>query len=250
MGKKLLDESGFETKHNVNEKIYNKKKSELLKGKDTEYALSISNVLTSRQVFARNLARTKLFEVSLNVPGCVVECGSHRGNGLGLYYNLSSTLEPTNFNRKIISFDTYEGFPSTSEKDLDFAKKGQMSDVDFGFLKEAIEINELNRINGHIEKLIFVKGDANKTIPKFVKENPWLLVSLLYIDFDLYEPTITVLKHLLPLVPKGGVVAFDELAKKRWEGETAAFKELLDANKIKLQRFSFEPGISYFIMGE
>ena len=151
--------------------------------------------------------------------------------------------------KKVVTFQLCSS-KDTSKKDLDFAKKGQMSDVDFGFLKEAIEINELNRINGHIEKLIFVKGDANKTIPKFVKENPWLLVSLLYIDFDLYEPTITVLKHLLPLVPKGGVVAFDELAKKRWEGETAAFKELLDANKIKLQRFSFEPGISYFIMGE
>ena len=182
----MLDESGFETKHNENEKIYNQKKTELLKGKDAEYAISIANVLISRQAFSRNLARTKLFEISMNVPGCVVECGSHRGNGLGLYYNLSSTLEPTNFNRKIISFDTFEGFPSVSTKDLDFAKEGQMSDVDFNFLKEAVEINELNRVNGHIEKLMFVQGDANKTIPKFVEENPWLLVSLLYIDFDLY----------------------------------------------------------------
>ena len=36
--------------------------------------------------------------------------------------NLSSVLEPTNINRKIISFDTFKGFPSVSKKDRSFAK--------------------------------------------------------------------------------------------------------------------------------
>ena len=44
--------------------------------------------------------------------------------------------------------------------------------------------------------------------------------------------------YSLPLVSKGGVVAFDELAQKKWEGETVAFKECLDANKIRLRRFN------------
>ena len=96
----------------------------------------------------------------------------------------------------------------------------------------------------------FVVGDATETIPKFVEENPFLLVSLLYLDFDIYEPTKIALEFLLPLVPKGGVVAFDELAQKKWEGETVAFKEVLSANKIKLRRFSFEPHISYFVVGD
>ena len=54
----------------------------------------------------------------------------------------------------------------------------------------------------------------------------------------------------MPLVPKVGVVAFDELAMKKWEGETVAFKEVLSANEIKLRRFSFEPYLSYFIVGD
>jgi hypothetical protein len=137
-----------------------------------------------------------------------------------------------------------------SEKDLDFTKIGRLSDVDFEFLKTAFQINEYNRINGHVPKLDFVVGDATETIPKFVEENPFLLVSLLYLDFDIYEPTKIALEFLLPLVPKGGVVAFDELAQKKWEGETVAFKEVLSANKIKLRRFSFEPHISYFVVGD
>jgi len=238
------------TRLNIEEKKYHQQMEQLLKTKDAAFALSLSNVLNSRQTIARNLARTKLFELQLETQGSIVECGSHRGDGLGLFYQLSSVLEPTNINRKIISFDTFTGFPSVSEKDLDFAKIGRFSDVDFEFLKTAFQINEYNRINGHVPKLDFVVGDATETIPKFVEENPFLLVSLLYLDFDIYEPTKIALEFLLPLVPKGGVVAFDELAQKKWEGETVAFKEVLSANKIKLRRFSFEPHISYFVVGD
>ena len=56
-----------------------------------------------------------------------------------------------------------------------------------------------------------IKGDATKTIPKFVKENPYLIIALLYLDFDIYEPTKVALEHLLQLVPKGGIVGLDEI---------------------------------------
>ena len=233
-----------------NEILFDKKFKKLLQKKNTDYCLSVSNVLTSRQDFSRNLAHTKLFEMIINCHGSIVECGSYRGNSLGLWYNLSSTLEPTNINREIISFDSFEGFPNVSKKDLKFAKKGRLSDVDFKFLKEAFSINDLNRTNGHLPKIKFVVGDANQTIPKYVRENPHLLISLLYLDFDLYEPTKKALEHLLPLVPKGGVVAFDELAQKKWTGETIAFKEVCKTANIKLKKFYFEPHISYYIVGD
>ncbi|MDB9998304.1 TylF/MycF family methyltransferase [Alphaproteobacteria bacterium] len=236
---------------NVEEQNYYKQMKQHLRKKDAEYILSLSNVLNSRQTITRNLARTKLFELQLEVPGFIVECGSYRGDGLGLFYQLSSVLEPTNFNRKILSFDTFTGFPSVSENDLKYEKVGDLfADVDFEFLKTAFQINDYNRMVGHTPKVEFVVGDATETIPKFVQENPFLLVSLLYLDFDLYEPTKIALEFLLPLVPKGGVVAFDELAMKKWEGETVAFKEVLSTNEIKLRRFSFEPYLSYFIVGD
>ena len=109
-------------RNNYNEKKFNEKINLFLKKIPVEYALSISNVLSTRQIFSQNLARTKLFEMTLSTQGSVVECGSYRGNGLGLYYNLSSVLEPTNINRKIISFDTFKGFPSVSKRSF-FCKK-------------------------------------------------------------------------------------------------------------------------------
>jgi hypothetical protein len=52
-------------------------------------------------------------------------------------------------------------------------------------------------------------------------------VSLLYLDFDIYEPTAVALEHFLPRMPKGSIVAFDELYK------------------FKLESFPFEPEISF-----
>ena len=48
-------------------------------------------------------------------------------------------------------------------------------------------------------------------------------MSLLYLDFDLYEPT----KCAFPRMPKGAVVAFDELNHAAWPGETMALLDTL-----------------------
>ena len=36
------------------------------------------------------------------------------------------------------------------------------------------------------------------------------IVSLLYLDMDIYEPTKVALKELLPRMAKGSIIAFDE----------------------------------------
>ena len=45
-------------------------------------------------------------------------------------------------------------------------------------------------------------------------------MSLLFIDCDLYEPTRAALRAFLPRMPKGAIVAFDELDNPIWPGET------------------------------
>ena len=67
-------------------------------------------------------------------------------------------------------------------------------------------------------------------------------------DFDIYEPTAVALKHLLPLVPIGGVVGFDEVCQKRWQGETIALKENVILSGVRLQRFYFNAAVSYYVV--
>jgi hypothetical protein len=90
-----------------------------------------------------------------------------------------------------------------------------------------------------------VKGDAAATIPKFVAETPHLLISLLYLDFDLYEPTRVALESFLPRMPKGAIVAFDELDNPLWPGETTAMLEFLDKYRLRIQRLPFDPYIGF-----
>ena len=94
-------------------------------------------------------------------------------------------------------------------------------------------------------KVKLVKGDAVKTVPKYFEENPHTIVALLYLDFDIYEPTKVALKTIMPRMPKGAIIAFDELNESRWAGETVALLESLDINKYKIKKFPEEPHISY-----
>ena len=43
------------------------------------------------------------------------------------------------------------------------------------------------------------------------KKNNQCTIALLYIDFDIYKPTIIALKNLVNLVSKGGIIVFDQI---------------------------------------
>ena len=73
-------------------------------------------------------------------------------------------------------------------------------------LKKCVEVYENNRFLNHIPKVELVKGDASKMIPKYIKENPHTVVSLLNLDMDIFEPTKIALEHFVPRMPKGAVI--------------------------------------------
>jgi len=81
-------------------------------------------------------------------------------------------------------------------------------------VRRAIKLYDRNRPIGHIPRVELVKGDAVQSIPAFIAENDHTVVALLYLDFDLYEPTKAALDAFLPRMPKGAVIAFDELNQK------------------------------------
>ena len=82
-----------------------------------------------RQNLARFLVRYELFKKILEVKGSIVECGVYKGAALMFLAKLSAVYEPYAYNREIIGFDTFSGFPSVNEKDGHFAHVNSMSDV-------------------------------------------------------------------------------------------------------------------------
>lgn len=204
---------------------------------------------TRRQILSKFLAKYELFKSISNIQGSIIECGVHEGNGLFSWAHLSSIIEPYNYHRKIIGFDTFEGFKKISKKDKKnpLAKKGKFREKYNTFLhiqKCLVAFNE-NRFINNKDKVFLIKGLAEKTIPNYVKKNEQLIVSLLYLDFDLFKPTDIALKNFLPLMPKGSIVAFDEVYNVDWPGETQALLKNFKLNKHELLKFNFEPNITY-----
>ncbi|MDE2016823.1 MAG: hypothetical protein KGI57_03860, partial [Hyphomicrobiales bacterium] len=81
-----------------------------------------------------------------------------------------------------------------------------------------------------------------------VKKNDHLVVALLYLDFDLYEPTKMAIETFVPRMPKGSIIAFDELNQKHWPGETRAVLDTVGLRNLRIRRFPFTPQISYAIL--
>lgn len=204
-----------------------------------------------RQEVTRFLSLYELFKKIVTVKGSIVECGVFRGFGLMSWAQFSAVLEPANLMRRIYGFDSFEGFPSVSDKDTNHFRKADVGDLSFDSyeqLQKLISAYDDNRFLGHVDKVKLVKGDVCESIPTFIQENPHLTVSLLFLDFDLYEPTKVAIEHFLPRMPKGSIIAFDELDNPIWPGETLALIETLGFNRLKLQRQPWDPYISYAVV--
>jgi hypothetical protein len=203
-----------------------------------------------RQHLTRLFALYEVFKRVLPVKGSVVECGVNRGYGLMAWAKLSAILEPANLTRRIYGFDSFAGFPAVTDKDRagprwETAQPGALRADSYEELLRLIELYDQDRFLGHIPKVELVKGDATQTIPAFIADHPHVVVSLLFLDFDLYEPTRVALENFVPRMPKGAILAFDELDNPLWPGETKAVIDTLGMGKLKLERVEFDPYIAF-----
>ena len=182
----------------------------------------------------RFLARYELMKLIQDIPGAICELGVCSGNGLMSLIHCHNVLQPTYRYREFYGFDTFEGFPSVHENDIkDIVwQKGDFCNESYDRLTNIIDIhNNYYYLPTNVQ---LIKGDVTKTVPEFLKDNRHVIVSLLYLDMDIYDPTKAALKEFLPRMAKGSIIAFDELNWKSFPGETvAALEELGTKYKFK-----------------
>ena len=227
--------------------------SSIFESSADDTALKLANFAkyVRRQDMTRLLARYEIFKRVLPVKGSIVECGVFRGSGVMSWANFSAVLEPNNCLRRIYGFDTFEGFPSVSQQDQSRVRttnNGELRSDSYEELTRLIATYDQNRFLGHVKKVELVKGDALATIPEFIQENPHLVISLLFLDFDLFEPTKVAIEHFVPRMPKGAVIAFDELDNPAWPGETLALLDSMGVNSLRLERLEFDPYIGFAVL--
>jgi hypothetical protein len=145
-------------------------------------------------------------------------------------------------------FDSFSGFPSIGDRDANSVanpRLGELASNSKDELEALVEEYDKDRFLGHMPKAHLYAGDACETIPKFISENPHLMVSMLFLDFDLYEPTKVAIQNFLPRMPKGSILAFDELDNPIWPGETLALLDTIGINNVAVQRLPWDPYIGF-----
>ena len=199
----------------------------------------------------RFLVRNELFKKIIEVEGEIIEAGVYHGGGLMSWAQLSSIYEPYNHKRKVIGFDTFSGFKKISQKDgkedSAYKKEGYWSSDSYNDLLYCSNLFDMTRPMGQIPKVELVKGDIMKTAKQFLKDNPQLIISLLYLDVDLYKPTKEMLKVFLTRMNKGSIIVFDQINTRVFPGETLAVEEIIGIKNLEIKRFPFT-SITYAII--
>ncbi|MBG97195.1 MAG: hypothetical protein CL866_10100 [Cycloclasticus sp.] len=79
-----------------------------------------------------------------------------------------------------------------------------------------------------------MQGDIKTTLPKYVEEHLELKISLLHIDVDVYEPTMTVLENCFDRVVSGGIIMMDDYGTV--PGETRAIDDFLRDKNLLIEK--------------
>lgn len=215
---------------------------------DDELLANLGLFLTSKNL-ARILFFHEIYKQILTTHGVIIEFGVRWGQTLSIMSALRGIFEPFNRHRKIIGFDTFEGFKGICEND---GGKCNCTDGSFSvtdnyvkYLDTILSLQEqLNPIS-HLKKYEIIKGDAVQTIPEYFKNNPETIVSLAILDFDIYKPTKIALESIKSHLCKGSILVFDELCDDIFPGETIALREVFGLNNVKIKRFPMTSRISY-----
>lgn len=215
---------------------------------DNEFLFNLGLYL-NRQTLSRILFMHDLYKMILETHGVVMEFGVRWGQNLALFESFRGIYEPYNYNRKIIGFDTFSGFPEVDEKDGNKVDIGDYS-VTEGYecyLDRVLQYHESESPISHKKKFELVKGDAVETIDEYLKLHPETIVALAYFDFDIYLPTKKCLESIKPHLTKGSILAFDELNCPEFPGETLAFQEVFGIKNYSIKRSPLNPLCSYIV---
>jgi hypothetical protein len=191
---------------------------------------------------AKFLAHFQLLEKTSAIDGTIVECGVFKGASFSRFAMFRKILNLEK--KRLVGFDTFNRFPETDfEKDkglrsrfIEFA--GELS-ISTSQLMEVLQNKEC------AENVELVDGDITKTVPNFAQRNADIKISLLNLDVDIYEPTVTILEHLFPLITPGGILILDDY--NSFPGETLAVDNYIKGKQVEI-REPIIPGTPHYIV--
>jgi len=176
------------------------------------------------------------------LSGEIVECGVFKGASLIRFITFRE-INSLPFGKKVVGFDTFGEFPETNYDDDKENRKRYIENAG----SESLSTDQLEYIlekKGVNENVQLVEGDIKNTVPKYLEKNPELRISLLHIDVDIYEPSVTIMNNLFPKVVNNGIVIFDDYGD--FDGESSAVEDKI-GGQYKLRSMPYGVRGAYLI---
>jgi O-methyltransferase len=167
-----------------------------------------------------------------SIAGAIVECGVWKGGSMAAV--AKTLLQLQDVKRDLYLFDTFEGMPEPTTKDVDYsdkqASKVLLEDPGFRCADTSMEVvKEVLYGTGYPrERIHFVRGRVEETIPASAPDS----ISLLRLDTDWYASTKHELVHLFPRLSQAGVIIIDDYG--HWKGSRQACDEYFAQNRIPI----------------
>ncbi|MCM3338746.1 TylF/MycF family methyltransferase [Paenibacillus sp. MER TA 81-3] len=163
---------------------------------------------------------------SNNIEGAVAELGVYKGD-------FSKIINHLFKDRRLFLFDTFEGF---SQRDVNFEKNHQLSNIKVGHLCDTTINTVLLKMNNP-ENCIVKKGYFPESAQDINNEK----FAFVSIDTDLYTPTLEGLKFFYPRLEKGGYILIHDYNHVKYKGVKKAVKEF-----CKEEGLNYVPLSDYF----
>jgi O-methyltransferase len=139
-----------------------------------------------------------------DVPGDLIETGVWRG-GTSIF--MRAVLKAHGIDdRRVFVADSFEGLPPPDDEQYPADANTKLHELEFLSVSLETVQDHFRRLGLLDDQVRFVKGWFRDTMPTLTGEQ-WSVIRL---DGDLYESTITVLENLYPNLSAGGYVIVDD----------------------------------------
>lgn len=224
--RQLRDARGVDTFHDVSDA-----------DRETYRLVSPYTMTSAARIYA--LCEAVRFLLRTEIHGAFVECGVWRG---GSAMAMALTCRAHGVLRPLHLFDTFEGMPVSSERDVEIGSgrtaeqlRAVHSDAEGRWVVATQEEVRANMTAAGIDMgaVHLHAGMVEDTIPAAAPDH----IALLRLDTDWYASTRHELQHLWPRLAVGGVLIVDDYG--HFSGARDAVDEYFATRPVLLQRIDY-----------
>jgi len=172
------------------------------------------------------------------IEGDIIEVGCFDGDTSEI---ICGVLQDNNIDKRYFGIDTFKGYV---KEDLIDANQASINNQKRGRWNTSKEIVE-ERLSQYTTTSNIYEGDSKVVVPSLIDNGTIDKLSFIYIDCNLYQPSLKAMNDLFPLLSKNGILAIDE---HLYGGETKAIKQFTESNDLELKHWSPTEGPSFYII--